>query len=267
MKTNPSFFLQASLTAVVTLGAQACAHAVLISGPWTQPSGGAALSGVGPGTLTWGNGSADNADASSVFSALPASITLANPGDQLVVGGSVAMSGITAAAEVFRFGVFNVNGSANANGWLGYFIQNSNTTTGGTLRERDNPNTGQFTSTTGANTIMATATVPNSALTNSTYTLSVTLTRNASSGLQVTTSLKRVSDGVDFAAVTWLDTSPQTFTFNRVGLQGTTNLNADQIVISGLDSAFVAAPVPEPAAGLLGGLGALAAFNRRRRKA
>jgi arylsulfatase A-like enzyme len=75
-------------------------------------------------------------------------------------------------------------------------------------------------------------------LTNTQYNFTVSITRNATGALVTTTSLKRNSDGVDFANMTFTDTTPLSYVFNRVGFQNTTDTNADQILVSNVDLAF-----------------------------
>ncbi len=203
------------------------ARAVPVTGPWVLSTGAAALAGVDTASPTWGNGTADNADASSIYAPFPA-VSLAGTGDMVSVTGTAQLSGITAGAEVFRFGLFNVNGSADASGWLGYLVRNGNGSSGASLMERSSPNTGHFSSVTGAVGFPAVA-GPAASLTSAGYTFSITIERTSGPGLQITTSLKRVSDLAEFAGVSVLDATPQTFTFNRVGFLATTNLNADMI--------------------------------------
>ncbi len=62
----------------------------------------------------------------------------------------------------------------------------------------------------------------------------------------------------DFANMTFTDTTPLTYAFNRVGFQNTTDTGADQIQMSNV------AVIPETSTSLLGGLGVLALLRRRR---
>ncbi len=103
-----------------------------------------------------------------------------------------------------------------------------------------------------------------SALTSAVYNFSFTLERNALNGLIITTSLVRTSDSLEFAGASFTDTTVNAgaFTFDRVGFQGTTDLNADKIQLNNVDVTFSA--VPEPSAALLGGLGVLVLLRRRR---
>ncbi|MBJ7397077.1 MAG: hypothetical protein JHC76_13650, partial [Akkermansiaceae bacterium] len=95
-------------------------------------------------------------------------------------------------------------------------------------------------------------------LTNTQYNFTVNIARNSSGALVTTTSLKRNSDNLDFANMTFTDTTPLTYAFNRVGFQNTTETNADQILMSNV------AVIPETSTSLLGGLGVLALLRRRR---
>ncbi len=174
----------ASLAAFVALNPSA--DGALVTGTWVKASGatGVALTNPTTASPTWGDGTTDNADASSIYSPTP-TITLANPGDKV-------------------------------------------------------------------------------ALTSAVYNFSFTLERNALNGLIITTSLVRTSDSLQFAGASFTDTTVNAgaFTFDRVGFQGTTDLNADQIQLNNVDVTFTA--VPEPSATLLGGLGVLALLRRRR---
>ncbi len=223
----------------------AASWAAPVVGPWTLSTGTATLSNTNTASPTWGDGTVDNADASSVYSAF-ATATLATAGDKLVLSGSAEMFGITAGNEVFRFGLFNVNGSADTNGWLGYFLGNGNSATVPVLRERATGNTALFVSTTGASIVAATASSPGSALTSATYTFNVTIERDAAGALQFTSSLRRASDSAEFGGLSFLDTTPLTYVFNRVGFLGTTNLNADKIQFTNVDATFTPGGVMPP---------------------
>ncbi len=87
------------------------AMAAPVTGTWTKASGTSmVLTNETTASPTWGDGSANNASASSIYSAFP-DITLTNPGDKIVLSGSATMVGVTSGAEVFRFGIFNENGT------------------------------------------------------------------------------------------------------------------------------------------------------------
>lgn len=227
------------------------AMAAPVTGTWIKASGGVSmgLTNTTTASPTWGDGTTDNADASSIYSSFP-TITLTNPGDKVVLSGSVEMFGITGTAgSIFRFGLFNVNGSANTNGWLGYFVQSAAPSGTGSLQERVLPNTTSFTSTSGGgSSSLQTLPVATSALTSTVYNFSFTLERKAPSGLIITTSLVRASDSLQFAGASYTDNSVNAggFTFDRVGFQGTTELNADKLQMNNVDVTFTAAAVLPP---------------------
>jgi iduronate 2-sulfatase len=235
-------------TALALLAPHATLSAAPLTGPWSQATGTATLANTGSASPTWGNGAADNADASSIHASFP-DITLASPGDRIVLTGSATMVGVTSGAEVFRFGVFNANGSATTSGWLGYFLRNGSGATAASVMERANPNSGAFASVTGAASV-ATAAVSATGPTSATYDFSVTFERGAPTGMRITTSLKRTSDSAELGGLTGvLDPSALTYVFNRVGFLATTDLNADQIQLTNVDVAFIPASVtPPPAA-------------------
>ncbi len=270
MKATASFRLvrsnaPAALAALFAMNAGA--DGALVTGTWLKASGatGMALTNTGTASPTWGDGTTDNADASSIYSPI-APITLANPGDKVVLSGSAEMFGISpgTAGSIFRFGLFNVNASANTNGWLGYFVQSAAPGGTGSLQERNIGNTTSFTSASSGTTSLQTLPVVGSAISSAVYNFSFTLERDALSGLSITTSLVRISDSVEFAGAGFTDptVNPGAFTFDRVGFQGTTDLNADQIQFNNVDVTFTA--VPEPSAALLGAMGMLALLRRRR---
>jgi hypothetical protein len=170
--------LAVSLLATVLHGT---AMAAPVTGTWIKASGGATmgLTNTTTASPTWGDGTTDNADASSIYSPF-STITLANPGDKVVLSGSVEMFGISpgTAGSIFRFGLFNVNGSATNNGWLGYFVQSAASAGTGSLQERALVNTTSFTSTSGGGSAsIQTLPVATSALTSAVYDFSFTLER------------------------------------------------------------------------------------------
>jgi hypothetical protein len=270
MKANARFRLvrassPAALAALVAMNV--CADGALVTGTWVKASGAStvALSNTTTASPTWGDGTTDNADASSIYSPIP-TITLANPGDKVVLSGSAEMFGIFpgTGGSIFRFGVFNVNGSATNIGWLGYFVQSAASGGTGSLQERNVGNGSAFTSASSGTTSLQTLPVAASALSSAVYNFSFSLERDAINGLIITTSLVRTSDSVEFAGASFTDTTVNAgaFTFDRVGFQGTTDLNADKIQFDNVDVTFTA--VPEPSAALLGALGMLALLRRRR---
>jgi len=155
-------------------------------------------------------------------------------GSATLVGASVSGTG----GGFFRFGLFDVNGKTDTNGWLGYMAYSTGSNSTGTLYERNAVNTGAFTSSTGATALVSGAAAMGTGivLTNTQYDFTVNIVRNASNGVVITTSLKRHSDNLDFGSLTFTDATPlSSFAFNRVGFQNTTDTNADQIQMSNVD--------------------------------
>ncbi len=237
------------------------ADAAAVTG-WATISTTATLSNTSTASPTWGSGATDNAKASNLYASFP-TITLAAVGDAVTLTGSATLVGASVSGTgggFFRFGLFDVNGKSDTNGWLGYLAYNTGSASSGTLYERTSGNTAGFTSSTGTTTLVSTASAMGTGvvLTNTQYDFTFNIARTASTAVTITSSLKRHSDNLDFGNLTFTDTTPQTYTFNRVGFQNTTDTNADQIQMSNV------AVVPESSACLLGGLGVLALLRRRR---
>ena len=213
-----------------------------VAGPWATTSATTILSNTATASPTWGNNTTDNAKASNLYSSFP-SITLAAAGDSVTLTGSATFVGASVTGTgggFFRLGLFDVNGKSDTNGWLGYFAFNTGSINTGTIYERNSPNTGAFSSSTGATALVSSAAGMGTGvvLTNTQYNFTVNIARNATGGLVTTTSLKRNSDGLDFANMTFTDATPLTYVLNRVGFQNTTDTNADQILMSNVDVTF-----------------------------
>lgn len=93
------------------------------------------------------------------------------------------------------------------------------------------------------------------------YDFGLSLKRVAA-GLEITSSLIRQSDSINFADLStpFLDTTPQTFTFDRIGFLAGGGLDADQVTLSNLSLNVV----PETSSALLGVAGAALLLRRRR---
>ncbi len=248
-----SFTLGSSLVAFLVATSS---QAALVTG-WTELIGRTPVSNMGTASPTLGNGTASSADAMQI-SASFGEITLANAGDKITLSGSATFTGIASASNQFRLGLLDVNGSVDANGWLGYFSTNGNDTTLGRLYERNNPNTGNYISTTSSTQIASAASPGGFFFSDGTYNFSLTLERTAAGGLQIDSSLLRTSDSSQFALSSFLDTVPQSYDFNRVGFLIGDTLDADQVQFSNI------AVVPEPSVAFLGSLAMLTLFLRRR---
>lgn len=199
---------------------------------------------------------------------MPTSHTLSTVGDSITLSGGVAFTNLnTPDADQFRFGLYDANGQSGATGWLGYFASNSGASAGPTysrLWERGNPNTGSFGSGTGATVIgNVNASPSNTSFVSGTYTFSLTYTRTAT-GLDITWTL--IGADVTYSvSKTVSDTTPQTYTFNRVGFFTGGTLDADQVSFSNIDVTYTSA-IPEPStfALALGGIACMMAVVRRR---
>jgi hypothetical protein len=142
------------------------AMAAPVTGTWIKVTGATmGLTNETTASPTWGDGTANNASASSIYSAFPA-VTLANPGDIITLSGSIELIGIAGGAENLRFGLYNANGKVppDTTGWLGYFVQNGSGTSVVKLNERNNPNTGAFASAATGATQLTTGAAPGSGL-------------------------------------------------------------------------------------------------------
>lgn len=238
------------LVSLLVAALHATVMAAPVSGTWIKVTGATmVLTNETTDSPTWGDGSANNASASSIYSAFPA-VTLTNPGDKIILSGSVELIGIAGGAENLRFGLYNANGKVppDTTGWLGYFVQNGSGTSVVKLNERDNPNTGAFASATTGATQIATGAAPGSGLTlnDQTYDFTFSIERNAEAGVLISTSLKRRSDSVEFGGTSFIDPSPQSFVFDRVAYLATSGLAADKLQMTNVDVTFTAGAAPVP---------------------
>jgi hypothetical protein len=254
---------RATLTLGLTLSLiVADSNAAAVTG-WATTSTTVTLSNTSTASPTWGSGTlnSDNAKATNLYASFP-TITLAAVGDAVTLTGSATLVGANVTGTgggFFRFGMFDVSGKSDTNGWLGYMAFSTGSNSTGTLYERAAGNTGAFTSSTGATPVATVGSMGTGVvLTNTQYDFTFNIALTAPQKLTITSSLKRHSDNLDFGNLTFTDTTPQTYTFNRVGFQNTNETNADQIQMSNV------AVVPEASACLLGGLGVLALLRRRR---
>ena len=224
-----------SLAAIAALSPSASAVAI---DDWTISTGSAA-SDLSTDSPIIGNGSSASA-LNTLISSPTASYKLASVGDKIDVTGSVNFSGLsgTSLAHSFRWSLMNSNGSSNVNGWLGYVGQNSSGTSPGDLYERNNPNTASWW-TTGQATYLGSAVDASSALlTDGTYALAISV--ELTDVNQVTIVWSLVGTGYSMTG-TVVDTSPQTLTFNVVGV-GSAGLSANQISLSNMDISYTAIP-------------------------
>ncbi|EIQ01209.1 PEP-CTERM putative exosortase interaction domain-containing protein [Opitutaceae bacterium TAV1] len=242
--------LRLFLAGVAVLGLLATlpstAHAVPVSS-WTQYSG-SISSDLDTASPILGNGTTESADGQTIYAATPTWI-LGAVGDSITLSGAVTFTGLASPqADQFRFGLYDVNNQSGATGWLGYFATNSGG--GGNpnsrLWERDPGNTTSFGSNgTGSATQRASvsASPANNAFASGAYTFSLTITRS-DSGLDLAWSITGTNVTYTVSG-TYADTTPQTYTFDRVGFFTGGGLNADQVSFSNIDVTYTSA-VPEP---------------------
>jgi hypothetical protein len=228
---------------------------------WTERLGDTPVSGMNTASPTLGDGTSNSADAMSIYASMP-TVTLTNVGDSVTLSASVTLSGIAGGANQFRWGLYDVNGSVNDTGWLGYFGSSGHSTSGAALNERASGNTGWYMTTGAGNAAsIQTAAAPNVAFNDATYNILLTLERTAS-GIQIDSSIIRSSDSLQFGLHSIEDTTPLTYSFNRVGFLIGGTLDADQAQFSSIDVTFV----PEPSASALGLVGASTLLLLRRKR-
>lgn len=247
------------------------------SSSWTNGLGSPALSGQSSTGIVWGNNTSNNADNAALHATIDGDTgTAGNQSVTLALGETLSFSGTlnlqtsitdTAGTIQLRAGLYNTNGSSDANGWLGYMLANGTSSGTGQIIERNNPNTNGYFSGFGATAI---ATLPSTNggvtlasrnLTAGFYDFSLSLTRVAA-GMEITSSLIRQSDSINFANLStpFLDTTPQTFTFDRIGFLAGGGLDADQVTLSNISLTVV----PETSSVFLGVAGAALLLRRRR---
>jgi MYXO-CTERM domain-containing protein len=249
------------LLAAAVVAAVPSAQAALVTG-WAKSQGAGPLTNASSASPTMGDGTANSADAMAIYASFP-TIQLANVGDKVTMTAAVTLAGITNnAANHFRWSLYDVAGSPDLNGWLGYIAGNSTASVASNLWERANPNTALVMATNSpAATVISTSAAAGigNDFTDSSFNLVFSLERTAS-GILISSSFVRISDSVQFGLHAFEDATPQTYSFNRVGFLASGNLDADQVQFSNIDVSVV----PEPSAALLGGIGLLALLRRRR---
>lgn len=218
------------------LPVSAVMSAPIADNAWGGGSGTPAFSvpTTGAGNLNWGNGSPNNADDSMIHGSF-AGVTLKH-GQSLTLTGTFTCVGIAtnpASADAFRIGVFDTAGSSNNNGWLGYWAGiDTPTAAGGTLRERNNPNTGLYASNSGADTILATCNGATSYLLNGIVCNFSFNISNSNNQLTITCS---IGEGANLLfSHSAVDATPQSRAFNRIGFLAGNILDADQIQLRGV---------------------------------
>jgi hypothetical protein len=265
------FFLAATISAQAAL--------TIDSASWTNALGTAANSGLSATGITWGNNTANNADNSAIYAIIDGDTGTAGNqnftlglGETLTFAGTAELKSVTGTDGTiqFRFGLFDVNGQSDVNGWLGYFAANTtiSTQSGGGVYERILNNTNAYYSSLSGNAVLASGAaatpVAGARLTNDTYSMSLSFTRATATSLSISSSMIRTTGGNNYVSVdNYIDNSVNSFTFNRLGFLAGSGLDADQIILSNLSLTVI----PEPSSfAALAGLGAIGLVASRRRR-
>jgi hypothetical protein len=270
------FFLAATISAQAAL--------TIDSASWTNALGSASNSGLSATGITWGNNTntgatSGNVDNCAIYAIIDGDTGTAGNqnftlglGETLTFAGTAELKSVTGTDGTiqFRFGLFDVNGSANVNGWLGYFAANTtiSTQSGGGVYERILNNTNAYYSSLSGNAVLASGAaatpVAGARLTNDTYSMSLSFTRATATSLSISSSMIRTTGGNNYVSVNnYTDSSVNSFNFNRLGFLAGSGLDADQVVLSNLSLTAI----PEPSSfAALAGLGAIGLVASRRRR-
>ncbi len=233
---------------------------------WRRDTGSAATSGLTTAAPSIGNGTTTSANATLLSSAIE-SVTLKNIGDSLTFSGTVTFEGLGGTLQYgFRWGLFNTNASANVNGWLGYYAENGSNDKPSRLWERTSANTKSWWSSNEATNIKGVAVTDNATLVDGSYSFNIRYELTAANTITISWSLVETSSPANYSVSgSFSDDSPDTLTFNRVGI-GNAGFDASKISFANLQANYVAA-VPEPSSlAWICGLAALAMTARLCRK-
>jgi hypothetical protein len=190
--------------------------------------------------------------------------TLGLVGDKITMTGSFVLTGSPPANQptgVFRWGLFDHNGEPLNNGWLGYLAESdsSNGTAGSDFWRKTNTGS-NYTTPGGTDALLADVEQTTGGfLANTSYGFELTATRLPGNQLQLDWIL---STGFS-SSIT--DTTPSTFSFDRVGLFIGPQLNSSAQFT---DVNITTMIVPEPGTLAMLGIGTagLALVYRRRRR-
>jgi hypothetical protein len=197
-------------------------------------------------------------------------------GDTITFSGLLTFTAGSDGNQQFRFGIYNSNGAntgtlgggtwsgATPTGWLGYMVEpgsyGGNTTQ---LVERNNPNTGNWFSGTGATTDQQiTGTGGANA---GTYAFNLTLTLASASEMDISYFFDQTSGGTYATGGSYADMTPSVTSFNAVGFLMNASVGGGTTPFTFNDVDVTLASVPEPATlSMIGlGLGALLMVRRR----
>lgn len=268
IKLPPALRSSAAIAVAFTAlcGASLCAAPV---DNWIQNNGTAA-SELDTNHPIIGTGVSDSVKNQQMY-AVTQAYTLSDVGDSLTLSGNANFQGVTGAdSNQLRFGIYDSNGSSNANGWLGYFAGNGGS--GGNpnsflWKRQDGSNT-SFGGGAGADVAEELTGWPiTRVLSDGDYSFSMVLTKTEE-GMNVVWAITGLTGGSDYVlSGSYNDLSPNAITFDRVGIFTGSLLNAAQLSFSDFDLTFSPAiPEPSTTAAVLGFVVVGALLLRRRAK-
>lgn len=252
---------------LVVVGMISGSQAALISG-WTSDLNGTLVE-EGPGVFSFTSPPGNTAARASF-----ADISLA-VGDKIRLS-LLAFNGVNPVNQwgniQFRYGLFDNRGQSGIAGWWGYWVGNSASGNSAGVYERGS--SGNYYSTSGATQIYGTVATGSSGTATytppGTYEVSLTLTRTSATDLQIDWSMVQVLDaggnpvsGVYSHTGTTVDTTVNTFTYNRVGFLVSGGAFTGTIRLSQIDVSYL--PIPEPGSAMVLVLGSLLVAGLRRR--
>ncbi|RRJ95615.1 hypothetical protein Ga0100231_016315 [Opitutaceae bacterium TAV4] len=214
--------------------------------------------------------------SSTMKAAFPSALTLGAVGDTLTFSGKITFTfpeSVNGKDAEFRWGIFNHDNSSDDKNWLGY-IAGNRSTSGGRLYEKGTGN-GAWNSTSSAgyaqieSTQITGGTSGGAALAAGTYNLTFSFTREANGGtdgLRISWSLVGTGSSTYSLIGSWLDASPASWTYDRIGINIASGFGQTSAAFSELAIAKTSA-LPEPATiALLGAFAALIVALAAKRK-
>jgi len=207
--------------------------------------------------------------ANSTIGLAPTTVTLANIGDTISLTGTATFTGGSAYGNTqWRIGLFyrdnrlGVNTGIQGTNWLGYFV-GAGQGAASSFYERVDPNTGMYTSGTGA-TVAGSGNNPGVNFDAGVYDISLSVLYSAINTLQFNFSIIEQAGGSGYSSISALitDASPSTYSFDRVGMLNGGSVNATQLKYDNLTVTYT--PAPEPSSLALVALGFVGWGLRRR---
>lgn len=196
---------------------------------WQVARGAPQITAGNTDSPVWGSGpeGADNTAIRSTF----ALVTLAGEGDSITLSATLRVHGAAAAsqgaARRLAWGLFHSGGGA------GYLATNDAADAAGSGVLLEKPAGAGVWHSASDGAALATCALPEPDFNDTTYQITLSLTRNTGGGLDYVSALVRQSDGVLLASFTGADQSPATRAFDLVGLRAGDALDADSIEVLG----------------------------------